>query len=169
MCENGCENCSNNGEYKSAQRRKFLGWIVGVLNVGVIAAVFGPVLGFVGAPLRRKKHEQWVPVISLDEFAEGETKEVSYEIPIKDGYLDTKRRYSLYMKRVGEQILALDPACTHLGCRVKFQANKNRYFCPCHGGVFDDDGNVVSGPPPKALEKFETKIENGQVMLLRKS
>lgn len=167
MCENGCEDCAKTGTEKSARRRKLLGWFVAILNVSVIAAVFGPVLGFVGSPLRKAKKSNWIAIGALTDFADGETKEVSFEMGVHDGYRDTIRKYTVYAKREGDSVLVFDPACTHLGCRVKFQDSKQRYFCPCHGGVFDSSGNVVSGPPPKPLNQLEAKIENGRVMVLK--
>jgi Rieske Fe-S protein len=35
------------------------------------------------------------------------------------------------------------------------------FYCPCHNGVFAKDGTVVSGPPPRPLDRFEVKIEDG--------
>ena len=47
--------------------------------------------------------------------------------------------------------------CTHLGCRVNWEADKNEYVCPCHDGHFGLDGKVVSGPPPRPLDVYQTK------------
>jgi Rieske Fe-S protein len=50
---------------------------------------------------------------------------------------------------------------------VRWIAEQDRFFCPCHNGVFDKSGNVVSGPPPRALDRFETKIEDGVLFIRR--
>lgn len=42
---------------------------------------------------------------------------------------------------------AFSSVCPHLGCRVHWEADKERFFCPCHRGVFDAEGRPVSGPP----------------------
>jgi len=44
--------------------------------------------------------------------------------------------------------------------------DRNVFFCPCHDGVFSVDGEVISGPPPRPLDQFETKVENGQISIL---
>jgi Rieske Fe-S protein len=55
--------------------------------------------------------------------------------------------------------------CTHLGCRVRWSADRKQFFCPCHNGVFDQNGTVVSGPPPKPLNRYEVKVENDQLSI----
>ncbi|MCB8933401.1 MAG: ubiquinol-cytochrome c reductase iron-sulfur subunit [Fimbriimonadaceae bacterium] len=148
-------------------RRKVLAWLIGVINAVVFFTVVGPVMGLVGGPLRRKAKGVWVPVLDDGALAVGQTREVRFAIPIKDGYQTVDRQYVLYLYRHPDQVVAIDPACTHLGCRVKFQDAKMRYFCPCHGGVFDAEGRVVSGPPPKALERHPVRIKGGKIEVFR--
>ena len=54
--------------------------------------------------------------------------------------------------------VALSEACTHAGCTVSYSGSSSRFVCPCHGGMFDTSGNVVSGPPPSALTKYKTTL-----------
>jgi len=51
-------------------------------------------------------------------------------------------------------ITALNPTCTHAGCIVKFNAAEKSWDCPCHGGRYDLQGKVISGPPPMDLKKL---------------
>jgi cytochrome b6-f complex iron-sulfur subunit len=63
---------------------------------------------------------------------------------------------------------ALSAVCTHLGCTVQYQPDKQRIFCACHGGVYDPkDGRNVSGPPPKPLRRYEVKVTDAAVVLSR--
>lgn len=60
--------------------------------------------------------------------------------------------------------VALSSVCPHLGCHVHWEPNRNRFFCPCHNGVFDPQGKAIAGPPAKAhqrLARFPLKIEDG--------
>lgn len=149
-------------------RRKVLGWAVGIINLGVFAAVIGPVLGFVTGPLRAKRREgQWIAVLPETDLADGQTKAVTYGVQVLDGYMTANRNYSAYLFRKGSKVVAYDPSCPHLGCRVEFKERKKRYICPCHGGVFDEEGNVLSGPPPKGLSTLGTKIEGGKIWVYR--
>ncbi len=49
---------------------------------------------------------------------------------------------------------AFNATCTHLGCIVKWDNAQQRFICPCHAGQYDMDGNVTSGPPPRALTSY---------------
>lgn len=61
--------------------------------------------------------------------------------------------------------LAFSKVCTHLGCLVKYDKEKLLFICPCHAGIFDLEGNVVSGPPPKPLQKFAVRVEGDNVVI----
>lgn len=61
--------------------------------------------------------------------------------------------------------LAFSKVCTHLGCLVKYDKEKQLFICPCHAGMFDLEGNVVSGPPPKPLPKFAVKVEGDNIVI----
>jgi cytochrome b6-f complex iron-sulfur subunit len=63
---------------------------------------------------------------------------------------------------------AFSAVCTHLGCTVQFEAEKNRIYCACHGGIYDPEtGRNVSGPPPKPLLSFHAEAVNGKVVVSR--
>lgn len=156
-----------NGEVRPP-RRRVLGWLVAVMNLAVGAVVIGPVLGFVASPMRRRAKATWVPVTDDSALATGQTKEVQYFMRVRDGYSEVDRKYTVFLHRYADRVVAFDPACTHLGCRITWVGDKNRYLCPCHGGVFDPDGKVVSGPPPKPLDAYPVKVENGKIWIQRK-
>ncbi len=52
---------------------------------------------------------------------------------------------------------AFSASCTHLGCLVKWVEPNREFHCPCHAAVFDENGGVVSGPPPKPLPIYPVK------------
>jgi Rieske Fe-S protein len=149
-------------------RRKLLGWLVGIINAGVFAAVLGPVAGFIGWPLKQHKEPgRWIPVLDDAALQDGETKSVTYQIEVKDGYMMAPRKYSVFVSRKGRKVCAYDPTCPHLGCHVEYKDRRKRYVCPCHGGVFDEDGSRVSGPPPRGLTKIATKVADGRIWVYR--
>jgi cytochrome b6-f complex iron-sulfur subunit len=61
--------------------------------------------------------------------------------------------------------IALSRVCTHLGCLVNFDKDKQIFICPCHGGEYDLEGNVIKGPPPKPLPRFAVKVEDSNLLI----
>lgn len=60
--------------------------------------------------------------------------------------------------------IALSSTCPHLGCQVRWEGQNNRFFCPCHNGVFDPSGKAIAGPPGDAglsLPRYELRVEGG--------
>ncbi len=67
------------------------------------------------------------------------------------------KQIALYKDEDGT-VHTLNPTCTHAGCIVNFNAAEKSWDCPCHGGRFDVDGNVLTGPPRLNLEKISLGI-----------
>ncbi len=62
-----------------------------------------------------------------------------------------------------DDFMALSSVCPHLGCRVHWEAHNDRFFCPCHNGVFDRQGQAIAGPPAQSgqqLNRYSLKVEN---------
>jgi cytochrome b6-f complex iron-sulfur subunit len=67
--------------------------------------------------------------------------------------------------RKGERIRARSLVCTHIGCIVRWDPAQNLYICPCHQGRFDEDGQVVDGPPTKQLAEITTQVSGTHLVL----
>jgi cytochrome b6-f complex iron-sulfur subunit len=65
----------------------------------------------------------------------------------------------------GGSFIAIAQSCTHNGCSVAYNLGGNDFVCPCHGGTYDTNGNVTSGPPPAPLKKY-TVIQNGNILTI---
>ena len=55
--------------------------------------------------------------------------------------------------------------CTHSGCVVKWNADSRRYLCPCHDGKFDENGNVVAGPPTGPLRLMPVVVTETRIVV----
>lgn len=75
----------------------------------------------------------------------------------------------LVIKTPAGDIRAFNAVCTHLSCTVNFRPQQPDIFCPCHNGVFDLDGQVVSGPPPRPLEEYVVHVDGEQIIVSRGS
>ena len=67
-----------------------------------------------------------------------------------------------------DDFLALSSVCPHLGCRVHWEPHNNRFFCPCHNGVFDPTGKATEGPPADAgqsLAPYPLMVQNGLLFI----
>jgi cytochrome b6-f complex iron-sulfur subunit len=70
------------------------------------------------------------------------------------------------IENVGGQLDALSAVCTHMGCIVKWYPELNQFVCPCHRGVYGIEGNNISGPPPRPLNKLSVKVRDGNVYVM---
>ena len=67
-------------------------------------------------------------------------------------------RPAIVVRTVDGDLRAFSAVCTHLDCTVQYKADTSLLWCACHNGMYDLGGNVVSGPPPRALEKFTVNV-----------
>lgn len=75
----------------------------------------------------------------------------------------------LMIVRTGErEVKAISTVCTHLGCTVFWQKDRQEFFCPCHNGSFDKNGVVIAGPPPAPLDLYPVEIEGDNVFVIFK-
>lgn len=74
---------------------------------------------------------------------------------------------AVYLTRNGEDVVAFNLKCPHLGCAIDFRKQTNDYFCPCHNSAFALDGSVTTenSPSPRGMDTMETKVENGHVWI----
>ena len=64
--------------------------------------------------------------------------------------------------------VALSSICPHLGCKVFWEANNDRFFCPCHNGAFDASGAPTEGPPATAdqhLTRFPLTVKDNLLLI----
>ena len=83
-----------------------------------------------------------------------------------DAWRVVSERDTAWVVRISPaELVAFSPWCTHLGCAYHWDPLQRQFLCPCHGSVFAIDGKVVAGPAPRALDRYETKTEGGELML----
>ncbi len=54
---------------------------------------------------------------------------------------------------------AVSRICTHLGCRVNYQQDRQLIECPCHQSRFTPRGQRISGPAEKNLPSYEVSLK----------
>ncbi|MDJ0508088.1 MAG: ubiquinol-cytochrome c reductase iron-sulfur subunit [Crocosphaera sp.] len=63
------------------------------------------------------------------------------------------------------QLIAVNPICSHAGCTVAWDSEKQLFICPCHDSQFSSDGQVAGGPATKALASYEVKLEGDAILV----
>jgi Rieske Fe-S protein len=69
------------------------------------------------------------------------------------------------LTRQGDRVVARSLVCTHIGCVVQWDPAESLYLCPCHRGRFDENGQVVDGPPTRPLTEISTQVSGTHVVL----
>ena len=148
----------------SVDRRHFFVRIISVL-VGLISVPIGVVLGgAVLSPSLTRRHDSWVAAAPLSDLDDGVLKTVHVQTARQDGYLRAVDRQVVFLTKTGDTgVIALSSVCTHLGCRVAWDAQGRLLRCPCHGGAYTATGDVHAGPPPRPLPRIPTRIVDGIV------
>jgi menaquinol-cytochrome c reductase iron-sulfur subunit len=136
-----------------------------VAAAGAIGALAGiPVLGFVLAPLVRPAPSRWRPVGKVNTFAIGQTVKVDFTDPSPLPWSGITAKTAAWLRRVSEnEFIAFSINCRHLGCPVRWVEGAKLFMCPCHGGVYYEDGSVAAGPPPEPLARYAVRVNAGQV------
>lgn len=144
----------------TARRRGFLKLAAGATMAGGLAAGYGCFAVYAGSFLypRSTGLGAWQFVATLNDLLVGQS--LVYTTPAGA---------TVVVARQGEgdtadDFIALSSVCPHLGCQVHWESQNNRFFCPCHNGAFDRDGQATEGPPAAAgqsLSRFPLKVEEG--------
>ena len=146
-------------------RRAFLTAAAGSLG-GAYAATAAVVAGtpLLGPAFRPEAEGEWVDVGDLESLPVGEPRQLVAAVKEQDAWLETSARRATWVVRdSAESVTAFNSRCTHLGCAYRWDEAKQSFACPCHGGVYDKAGRVVSGPPPRGLDRLPTKVEDGRL------
>ena len=146
-------------------RRRFLSGVVTAIQAAIAATLAVVLGGAVVSPAFGKRRSTWWPAAALDDLPDNEPTPIAIRVTREDGYSQVVERQVVFLVRAGTSVTALSSTCTHLGCRVSWNADEQVLKCPCHGGVFDKNGAVKSGPPPQALAKLPARIDGEQVLV----
>jgi menaquinol-cytochrome c reductase iron-sulfur subunit len=154
------------GQAEGISRRSFyIGAIYGIW--GAIAAALGlPAIVYLFLPPKAKQESEWVEVGDVNAIAPNSPQEMVFRRNRVDGWkIQSEKSTAWVVKQADNRVVAFGPQCTHLGCAYHWEEGKNEFLCPCHSSLFSIDGKVVSGPAPRPLDRFETKIEGKKLLI----
>jgi Rieske Fe-S protein len=156
------------------------------LGAAIGAIVTLPVLGFTVLPSFTNIEEDEADLGPIDNFPEGEYVIASFLANPKQGEVS---RRTAFVRNNGPadngepSFTILYSRCVHLGCPVQPNGpidEENRkeidgvelrpvlaqsFGCPCHGGLYDSEGNRRAGPPVRSLDRLTFSIKDRRLIL----
>jgi Rieske Fe-S protein len=137
-------------------RRRFLDAILGTGFVSTIAAMVYPVWRYLIPPVSGEPATQ--SVIAAQAAAVKPNSGLVFKFGSKP---------ALLIRTPEGELQAFNAVCTHLECTVQYKADTSTIWCACHNGMYDLQGNVISGPPPRPLERLVVNQRGDEVVVSR--
>jgi len=140
-------------------RRDFIKVTTGIVG-GLIGAIVGlpSIFYLIDPALQEGGKEAWIPIGKFDDMAIGKPYPFSFTRVQVNGWERTASSFGGYAIRKSDSpddLLILNSKCTHLACTVNWSEEAAAYICPCHDAKFGIEGEVLDGPPPRALDVYE--------------
>lgn len=142
-------------------RRGFLEIILGGGVLATLGAVLYPITKYIIPPAAG---EAKLSQLKLD-FSRADIEAE----PKKAKYFKYGRSLGIIYLTDKNELRALTATCTHLDCTVQHRPDLGIIWCSCHNGRYDLDGNNISGPPPRPLEKYVVKETDDVIFVSREN
>lgn len=132
--------------------------------LGLVLAV--PAAVYLLWPPRPRKEQDWTEAGTVTQLQIGTPSEFVFRRNRVDGWKVTSEKSTAWVVKMAEnQVVAFSPQCPHLGCAYHWVAKQNEFLCPCHASTFSIEGQVLTGPAPRALDRFEVNVEGDKLLL----
>ena len=144
------------------KRRQLLGLLLYGMGTALGSLIVIPTaLSALSPGWKRSQAETWRTLGHLEEFPVGKVVLTSIAVDRRDwaSHLSTKSVY--VWRRENAEPVVFSRNCTDLSCPIRFDSGSECFFCPCHGGIFAKDGEVMTGPPESPLMRYTTRIKDG--------
>jgi menaquinol-cytochrome c reductase iron-sulfur subunit len=162
---------SNQLQSEPAPRRTFLMLLTAMLGAVAAAMVAIPGVGYLAAAVARRKEQPWISLGPVSAFPKGDTRLKVIQPsdnPLAQPWDGVTAQTGVYVRYLGrdesfkDQFNVFAINCTHLGCPVEWFPQSGLFMCPCHGGVYYEDGGRASGPPPRGLYHCVWQVKQNQ-------
>lgn len=130
------------------------------------AALALPASIYLLLPPRALKKDEWTEVGDIASLEPNKPEEMSFQRQRKDGWKLVTEKTTAWVTRLSDdKVVAFTAMCTHLGCAYHWDEKAKNFLCPCHTSVFGLDGSVMTGPAPRALDRYLIKIEGAKLFV----
>jgi Rieske Fe-S protein len=156
---------------EQVSRRSLLQWLIGGLVAAAAALLVAvPFVGYLLGAVRRSP-VKWVNLGPLSNFPAQQTRLATFDNPIRQPWDGMAAHTGVYVRNLGteggrkDQFLVFAMNCAHLGCPVSWFPQSGLFMCPCHGGVYYENGEHASGPPPRGLFQCIWEVHEGDLWI----
>jgi Rieske Fe-S protein len=140
------------------ERRNLLRWLLGSGLTASIISFLYPALKFMSPPA--------VPEASTSEVTAGRVQDLK---PNTGKIVKFGSRPALLVRINETEWRAFSAVCSHLNCTVQYQESTRQIWCACHNGLYNLNGKVVAGPPPRPLEEYAVRIRGDEVVIAHRT
>ncbi len=134
-------------------RRGFIKYaLLGFSALATAGGVLTPIIAYL-----------WPPKKGGSQAGERVAVADSTELPIGKGEVYSVNNKPVIVIHTPDGYSALSATCTHLGCIVFWNEQRQVIACPCHEAYFNTNGAVISGPPPAPLAAYRVQEDGGQI------
>ena len=135
-----------------------LDWLLGTWGVGVVGAVFYPILRFLAPPEIPES-----PTLTVS------AGKASALLPNSGRLVPFGAEPAIVVRLAGGELRAFSGVCTHLSCTVQYRQDLQHIWCACHNGHYDLNGRNISGPPPRPLQAYDVNVQGDEIVISRKA
>lgn len=137
----------------------------GLMGLGG-AVMAAPIVAYIFDPGFRKFTRSWIDLGSVSDFPKGTVRFAKYTNPSAAPTDGDSKQIPCWVRHAEDgtfQVFYVN--CAHLGCPVRWFAQSRLFMCPCHGGVYYEDGSRASGPPPRGLYEYSFEVKNDRLFV----
>jgi Rieske Fe-S protein len=156
-----------NPQVPNPGRRWFFRWLTYLTGAAATLVLAVPLVGYFIS--YRRQRPPWIKLGPIADFPQNVTRMITFDNPLKQPWDGMVAHTGVYVRYLGaddrqqDQFLVLAVNCTHLGCPVEWFEGSGLFMCPCHGGVYYENGEHASGPPPRGLYHYVWRVRDGQL------
>ena len=148
-----------------------MSWLTTALLAVIGALLAAPAIAYIWSPLWKRRAAEKDESESSDagpiaDLPAGAWRLATVEVVRKDGWETSRVSRSVWVRRAADgadKFTVLSSTCPHLGCSILWNANNDRFLCPCHKGAFDVQGRLAGGPPPRGMDALESEVRDGRL------
>ena len=148
-------------------RRSWFDRVLMLVGGGFGAAITIPLVGNILSPIfERRLGKVWQSVAPIDSFTVGEVSKAVVTVSDDQAGMSVIDDKGVFVwRQTDDEVVVFSRNCTDLSCPVTWDEGSRWFYCPCHGGVFNEEGQPVAGPPSRPLYRYDVRIRDNMVQI----